>query len=35
MQYQQFEYFITLANTISKLPEDGAKALKHVGAFVI
>ena len=22
-------------NTISELPEDGAEALKHVGAFVI
>jgi hypothetical protein len=26
---------ITLANAISKLPEDGAEAPKHVGAFVI
>ena len=27
--------FITLANAISKLPEDCAEAPKHVGAFVI
>ena len=27
--------FITLVNTISKLPEDGAQAPKHVGAFVM
>jgi len=26
---------LTLANTIYKLPEDGAEAPKHVGAFVI
>jgi hypothetical protein len=27
--------FTILANAISKLPEDGAQASKHVGAFVI
>jgi len=27
--------FITLAKAILKLPEDGAEAKKHVGAFVI
>jgi hypothetical protein len=26
---------VTLANTISKLPEDDAEAPKHAGAFVI
>ena len=26
-------YFITLANTISKLPEDGAEAPKHAEAI--
>jgi len=30
-----FNNFITLTNTISKLPEDGAEAAKHVGAFVM
>jgi hypothetical protein len=28
-------YSITVANTISKLPEDRAEAPKHVGTFVI
>jgi preprotein translocase subunit SecY len=27
--------FLCTYCAISKLPEDGAKALKHVGAFVI
>jgi hypothetical protein len=27
--------FITLVNIISKLHEDDAEALKHIGAFVI
>ena len=26
---------VTLANAISKLPEDGAEVPKHVGAFVV
>jgi hypothetical protein len=29
------ECFITLPNTISKLPEDGTEVLRHVGSFVI
>ena len=30
-----FKNFITLANAISKLPEDGAETPKHIGAFVM
>jgi hypothetical protein len=30
-----YNIFLTLANAKSKLPEDSAEALKHVGAFVI
>jgi hypothetical protein len=30
-----FNNFITSANAISKLPEDGAEAPKHVRAFVM
>jgi hypothetical protein len=33
--FVQFQYSVTLSNTISKLPEVGAEATKHVGAFVI
>jgi len=32
---EKFSYFITLAKTKSKLPEDDAEAPKHIGAFVI
>ena len=28
-------FFITSANRISELPEDGAEAPKHVGTYVI
>ena len=28
-------HFITLANAIPKLPDDGAETPEHVGAFVI
>jgi hypothetical protein len=30
-----FYVILNLANTISKLPEDGVEAPKHAGAFVI
>jgi hypothetical protein len=30
-----FNDFITLANAISKLPEDRSEVPKHVGAFVM
>ena len=33
--FNNFNSFLTLANTISKLPEDGAEAPKHVRALVI
>ena len=32
---QQLHIYITILNLTSKLPEDGAEAPKHVGAFVI
>jgi hypothetical protein len=31
--FNNFNIFITLANAISKLPEDGEEAPKHVRAF--
>jgi len=33
--FNNLNIFLTLADTMSKLPEDGAEAPKHVGTFVI
>jgi len=33
--FDNFKYFITLTNAISKLPEGGAEATKDAGAFRI
>ena len=35
LPYNDLLLNITLTNAISKLPEDGEEAPKHVGAFVI